>query len=84
MRCVIWYYLYNFKNVKNTNGGVLFLVKLETEACNFAKSNTPPWVFFMFFELYKWYQITQNITYNQFKYSDEDLEDTVISEPLNH
>ena len=38
----------------------------------------------MFFELYKWYQITQNITYNQFKYSDEDLEDTVISEPLNH
>ena len=28
----------------------------------FTKSNTPPWVFFMFFKLYKWYQIAQNIT----------------------
>ena len=34
-------------------------------ACNFTKSNTPPWVFFTFFKLYKWYQITQNITYVQ-------------------
>ena len=24
MRCAIWYYLYNFKNVKNTRGRVLF------------------------------------------------------------
>ena len=23
MRCAIWYHLYNFKNVKNTRGGVL-------------------------------------------------------------
>ena len=22
---------------------------------NFTESNTPPWVFFMFFKLYKWY-----------------------------
>ena len=22
MRCAIWYHLYNFKNVKNTHGGV--------------------------------------------------------------
>ena len=35
MRCPIWYYLYNSKNV--------------TEACNFTKSNTPPWAFFTFF-----------------------------------
>ena len=27
MRCAIWYLLYNLKNVKNTHGGVLFLVK---------------------------------------------------------
>ena len=33
--------------VKNTHGGLLLLVKLQ------AKSNTPPWVFFMFFKLYK-------------------------------
>ena len=32
------------------------------EACNFTKSSTPPWVFFTFFKLYKWYQIAQNIT----------------------
>ena len=29
-------------------------------------SNTPPWVFFTFFKLYKWYQITQRITYTTF------------------
>ena len=28
-----------------------------------AKSNTPPWVFFMFFKLYKWYQIAQRTKY---------------------
>ena len=26
----IWYHLYNFKEVKNTHGGVLLLVKLQT------------------------------------------------------
>ena len=31
--------------------------------CNFAKINTPPWVFFLFFKLYKCYQITQRITH---------------------
>ena len=31
MRCAIWYYLYNFKNVKNTHGGVLILVQLQAE-----------------------------------------------------
>ena len=41
-------YLYNLKNVKNTHGGVLFLVKLQ-EACNFTKNETPPWVFFSVF-----------------------------------
>ena len=29
MRCVIWYRLYNLKNVKNSHGGVLLLVKLQ-------------------------------------------------------
>ena len=32
MFCVIWYRLYNLKNVKNTHGGVLLLVKLQAEA----------------------------------------------------
>ena len=29
---------------------------------NFTYSNTPPWVFFTIWKLYKWYQIAQNIT----------------------
>ena len=32
MRCAIWYHLRNLKNVKNTHGGVLILVKLQAEA----------------------------------------------------
>ena len=55
MRCAIWYHLHNFKNVKNTHGGVLLLVTLH-------KSNTPPWVPSTFFKFYKWYQTVQNIT----------------------
>ena len=37
MRCAIWYHLYNLKNVKNTHGGVLFFVKLQTKACKSQK-----------------------------------------------
>ena len=48
--------------MKNIHGGELLLVKLQVLACNFTKSNTPPYVFFTFFKLYKWYQITQRIT----------------------
>ena len=32
VRCAIWYHCYNFKNVKNTHGGVFLLVKLLVEA----------------------------------------------------
>ena len=31
-----------FKNVKNTHGGVLLLAKLQAKVYNFTKSNTPP------------------------------------------
>ena len=37
----------------------------STSACNFTKSNTPPWVFFTFIKMYKCYQIVQNIKNNQ-------------------
>ena len=63
MHCAIWYHLNNLKNVKNTHGGVLILVKLQAEACKFTKVNTPPWVFFTFFKLYKWDEIVQRNTY---------------------
>ena len=47
----IRYHLYNFKNLKDTDGIVLLLVKLQT-----IKSNTSPLMFFMFFELCKCHQ----------------------------
>ena len=54
MLCAIWYHLYNIKNVKNTHGELILLVKLHVEACNFTKSITPPSVLFMFFKLHKY------------------------------
>ena len=54
VRFVIWYHWHNSKNVKNTHGRVLILVKLQAEACNFTKIKTPSWLFITFFKLYKW------------------------------
>ena len=48
MRCSIWYQLHNLKTVKITHGGVLLLVKIKAETCNFFKSYAPPWVFSRF------------------------------------
>ena len=45
------------KKRENIHGRVLRVVKLETEAFNFAKSNNSQWVF-------PWYQIVQSITMN--------------------
>ena len=52
-----------FKNVKNTHGGVLLLVKFQVSACNFIKSNITPWVLFTYFKLCKCYQILQSVSY---------------------
>ena len=46
-----------FKNRKNTDGGVALFVKLQAKACNLTKSNTSPWVFFTFLKLFKWYKL---------------------------
>ena len=46
--CTIWCDLCNLKNEKNTHGGVLILIKLQTETCNFTKSDTPSCLFFPF------------------------------------
>ena len=46
--CTIWCDLCNLKNEKNTHGGVLILIKLQTETCNFTKSDTPACLFFPF------------------------------------
>ena len=63
MLCPIWHHLYNLKNVKNTHVGVLLLVKFQVEACKRTKSNTPPWVFFVFFKFYQGYEIAQSVIY---------------------
>ena len=44
--CKILYHFFNSKNVINARERVLLLVKLQPEACNPAKSNTPLWGFF--------------------------------------
>ena len=49
VRGAIWYHFYSLKNVKRTHAGVLILVKLQAQACNFTKIYTPPWVFFHVF-----------------------------------
>ena len=43
-----------------------FYLSCRLKACIFTKSNTPPWVFFTFLELFKRYQIAQNIIYSNF------------------
>ena len=60
-----WHHLYNLKNVKNSYGGVLILVRLQAEVGNFTEINIPPWVLFTFFKLYKWYQMAQCISYRK-------------------
>ena len=45
-----------FTKRENTHGGV--------------RTNTPPWLFFTFFKLYKWYQIAQRVTYRQLGLSE--------------
>ena len=47
---------------------MLLLVKLQAWALNFTKSNTPPWGFFTFLKLCKWYQIAQRITYSNMQF----------------
>ena len=42
---------------------VAFAQFKTASVCNSTKSNTPPWVFFMFLKLYKWYKIAQSVAY---------------------
>ena len=49
------------KNAKSTHSGMLLLLKSQVSASNFTKSITLPWVFFILFKLYKWWQIVQTV-----------------------
>ena len=61
MFCAIWYHLHNFKNVRNSHGGVQ------------AKMHSSMECFSQFFKLGKWYQIAQRIT---IVYGDNDTKRT--------
>ena len=50
-------------------------------ACNFTKSNTPSRVFFTFFQLYKWYQIAQTMTYKNHP-RGEVISNALFSKPV--
>ena len=52
------------KREKNHWRIVTYSEVAELLAWNFTKSSTPPWVFFTFFELCKWYQIVENNTFS--------------------
>ena len=62
----------NFRKTEKKNLEAIFYMSCVARfgACNFTKINSPPWVFFTFLKLYKWYQtyrivsrIAQCITY---------------------
>ena len=50
--------------MKNTQGGVLLYIKLQACSLKVTKANTPQWVFFTFFKLYKWHQIVQCFSFS--------------------
>ena len=51
MMCAIWYHLYNFRKCNKHPWRSVTFGKVTGFSCNFTKSITPPWVFFMFFKL---------------------------------
>ena len=70
----------------DTLHGVLSFVKLKKgekqswSSVTFSKVAdfyTPPWVFFAFFKLYRWYQIAQSASYNN-KYTANLKEKTQV------
>ena len=62
--CMKKQYIYEYCDVLHDLVPFVQFKKREKpmEECHFHLSSIPPWVFFTFFKLYKWYQIKQNIT----------------------
>ena len=60
--CTIWHHFYNLKNVTNTDGEVLLLVKVADNSLQLTKNNTPSMVLLTFLKFYKSYQIAQNVS----------------------
>ena len=47
------------------------------------KSNTPTWVFFTFFKMYKWYQIAQQIAYCHENIAVKEHKIHLVAFPIN-
>ena len=60
--------LHDLVPFSTTFSKVAGLWKISMKECYFAKINTPPWVFFMFLKLHKYYQIAQSITYYKYPF----------------
>ena len=78
MRCAIWYYLYNLKNMKNTHGRVLLLAHVFWRFLNFTngtKSRNVSHILVTWFSLYSiciildhkshWIYPNENQTHNK-------------------
>ena len=84
MFCTIWYHLYNLKNVKYPNGGVSLFVKLKAFSLQLYSKKHSPTVFFTFFKLHKWYQISQRITMFQHRKALQSLSLPVLPLKLSN
>ena len=62
MLCAIWYQSHNLKKCEKHTWRSVTFCKVIGFSLHFTKSNTPLWVFFTFFILYKWYQIAQSVS----------------------
>ena len=67
MFCAIWYHFVQFKKREKHPRNSVTYSKFQAKACNFTKSGTPPWMFFTFLILYKWYQAAQNVSFHKDK-----------------
>ena len=78
----IWYHLCNLKKrEKHPCSNVTF--RKVASACNFTKSNTPPWVFLTFFKLYKWYQIAQSTSFDSVQWNDSIVWEEIVLSSTN-
>ena len=51
--------------------------KVANRSRHFTKSNAPPWIFFTFFKLCKWYQIAQSVIYNPIQHKTNSFRSSV-------
>ena len=61
--CYAWNHLVPFKKRQKHSRMSDTSSTVGAEAYSYTKSITPPWIFFTYFTLYKWYLIPQSVLY---------------------